>query len=75
MNTNMRKFKFGGVWMVTTVAVIAIIIAVNAVFSALSAKYALYLDLTKEQYYDISDATVDLLADVEDEIDIIFCAS
>jgi len=73
MNTNMRKFKFGGVWMVTTVAVIAIIIAVNAVFSALSAKYALYLDLTKEQYYDISDATVDLLADVEDEIDIIFC--
>lgn len=71
--SNIRKFKFGGVWVATTVIVIAIIIAFNAVFTALSSKFALYLDLTKAQYYDISEATDELLADIDDEIDIIFC--
>lgn len=71
--SNVRKFKFGGVWVATTVAVIAIIIALNAVFTALANRYALYLDLTQAQYYDISDATEELLGDIEDEIKIIFC--
>lgn len=71
--SNARKFKFGGVWIATTIAVIAIIIVFNAVFTAFSNRYALYIDLTKAQYYDISEATEELLSDVDDEIKILFC--
>ncbi len=68
-----RKFKYGSASVAFTVAFIAIVVALNAVFTALSARYTLYLDMTASNYYDISSATDDLLADVTDEITFIFC--
>lgn len=70
---NTRKFKYGGAAVAFTVAFIAVVIAFNAVFSALSTRFSLYIDMTATGYYDISEATDELLADVEDEITFIFC--
>lgn len=70
---NARKFRYGGAAIALTVAFIAAVILVNAVFSALSTRFGLYADMTKSGYYGISDATRDLLADVADDIEIIFC--
>ncbi len=72
-----RKFKFGAFAVGLTVTVIALVIAVNAVFSSLAAKFMWYTDMTKEKIYGISEATHDLLdaynGSNQFSISIVFC--
>ncbi|MCI8331632.1 MAG: hypothetical protein HFE78_02255 [Clostridiales bacterium] len=71
--TKQRKFKYGGAAVVFAAAFIAVIIIINAIFTAASNKYALYIDMTTSKYYGISDTTKDLLQDFNDDVTIIFC--
>ena len=68
-----RKFRYGGTGAALTVVFIAAVILVNAVFSVLCTRYALYAVMTTTGYFGISDRSRELLADVDDEIKFIFC--
>lgn len=72
-----RRLKFGALAVTLTVAVIALVIIINAVFSALAQKFMLYADMTKEKIYGITEQSMDLLDDYrgtkEFSISIVFC--
>ncbi len=73
-----RRLKFGAFAVGLTVAVVALVIVVNAVFSALATKYMWYVDMTAEKLYGISDESKLLLDDYRStqdfDIKIIFCS-
>ncbi len=69
----MKKFKYGGAAVAFTVVFVAVIVILNVIFSALSAHYTLYADMTQEKLYGISDTTKELLSDFTDDVEIIFC--
>lgn len=68
-----RKFKYGGISVLFMVSFIAVVIVINVIFTALATKFKLYIDMTSEGLYTITDVTKDLLKDVDDEVKIIFC--
>ncbi len=56
-----RRFRYGSMSVIITALVIAAVILLNVIFSALGAKYLWYIDMTRENLYTISDACYDLL--------------
>ncbi len=72
-----RRLKFGAFAVGLTVAVIALVVIINVVFSALSTKFMWYKDMTKEQIYGITQQSIDLLDDYRGtgdfKISIVFC--
>ena len=56
-----RKLRYGGVSAVLTALIVAAIILLNVAFSALSQKLTLYVDLTPEQLFTLSDEMIDLI--------------
>lgn len=72
-----RKFKYGSAALLFTVIVIALVIAVNAVFSALCNANRWFIDMTEEEIYSVSDASVEILNALNEREDlhvkIIFC--
>ena len=55
-----------------TALLIALVIVFNMGFFALANHFTWYADMTKDQIYSLSDATLDLLRDVEGETEIYF---
>ncbi|MCQ2427629.1 MAG: GldG family protein [Clostridia bacterium] len=68
-----RKFKYGSLAVLMTCVIIAAVILVNVLFTALASKFLWYTDLTSESLYTLSDAAVDAIKDIEQDVDIIFC--
>lgn len=57
-----RKFKHGSVSVALTVLIIAAVVIVNVIASALAARYSwMYIDMTSEQLYTLSDEAIELL--------------
>lgn len=68
-----KKLRYGTVSLAFTALFVAAVIALNVVFSALSAKYLWYIDMTSETLYSLSDECVELLDDIDNEVTILFC--
>ncbi|MBR6708421.1 MAG: GldG family protein [Clostridia bacterium] len=68
-----RKFRYGSVSVALTAAFIAAVVIINVIFTALSNKFMWYIDMTSESLYTVTQATWDALADVDEEVKIIFC--
>ncbi len=62
-----RKLRYGGMSALITALVIAIIIIVNVIFSALSQKFLWYADLTPELLYSMSDKALDIIEKGDEE--------
>ena len=62
-----RKLRYGGMSALLTALIIAVVIIVNVIFSALAQKFMWYADLTPELLYSLSDEAVDLVANGDDE--------
>ena len=56
-----RKLRYGGVTAVLTAAIIAIVIIVNIIFSALAQKNLWYTDLTPELFFTLSENCITLM--------------
>lgn len=56
-----RNLKYGGMAVALTAAFIAIVVVVNVIFTALSAKFNWYTDLTSAGIYSISNEFKDVL--------------
>ncbi|MBQ5602545.1 MAG: Gldg family protein [Clostridia bacterium] len=69
-----KKFKYGSLAVGLTAAVVAFIIILNAVFSALANHYFWYFDMTSGQIYQLSENTTKYLDKVNGkENDIVIC--
>ena len=68
------KFKYGASAAVFTSIVIIAAILVNLLASVLTDRFNLKADMTADRRYDISDATVEMLQNVENEITIYMLA-
>ena len=74
---NSKKFKHGSVSLALVIVIIAAVILINAIFTALSDKYLWYVDMTADSIYTLSDAAKDLLAkefNTDKPVKVIFCA-
>ena len=60
-----KKFRYGSLGAGITVAVIALIVIVNIIFSALANSFRWYFDMTAERYYDLSDRTLECLDGID----------
>ena len=72
-----KKFKYGSLGAGLTVAVIALLVIVNIIISALANNFSWYFDMTREKYYDVSDTTKNYLNSVDpslNDITIYFLA-
>ena len=59
---NNRKFKHGSVSVALTVLIIAAVVILNVIASALATRFSwMYLDMTAEGLYTLSDDCIDLL--------------
>ncbi len=56
-----RKLRYGGTSVALTALVIAVIIIINVIFSLIVQRYTLYLDLTPDLHFTISEETFNLL--------------
>ena len=69
-----KKFKYGASAMAFTAVVIVAVILLNILASALTDRFNLKADMTSDRRYDISDATVEMLKNVENDIEIYMLA-
>lgn len=69
---NSRKLKYGAVAILFSAAFIAVVIVANLIFTALDDKYNLKYDMTSDSIFTISQATEEILSDIDDEITIKF---
>ena len=71
-----KKFRHGSVSLALTVVVVAAVILVNAIFTALANKFLWYIDMTTEQVFTLTDDAKDILdgMDTDKEVLITMCA-
>lgn len=65
-----RRYKYGSLSIVFTVVFLALVIALNLVFSALSLSGDLTVDLTQEDFTSIGDESERLLSELGKDLDI-----
>lgn len=73
MKHDSRNLKYGGTAAAVSVILIAAIILINVIFTALSAKYSFYTDMTSQMTYTLSEEAKEVLSDVTEQVKIIFC--
>ena len=72
--TSSKKFRYGSAAIAFTVIFSAFIILLNAVFSFIADRNGgFYADLTTNRIYDLSEETMDVLSNLEQKVEIIFC--
>jgi len=69
-----RKFKYGSMATVFTIAFIAIVVIFNIIFTALASKYMWYVDMTDEQVFTLSDEAKEIMSDITNDVNIYFAA-
>lgn len=72
-----KKFKHGSVSVALVIVIIAAVILVNAIFTALARKNLWYIDMTPDEMYTLSDGAKKLLAaefKTDREVLVTFCA-
>ncbi|MDR0943272.1 MAG: GldG family protein [Ruminococcus sp.] len=67
---NTKKLKYGTLSIVVTVIVIAAVVLFNVIVGVLSEKQNLNIDLTSQQFYEISPETEDFLRQITQKIEI-----
>lgn len=67
-----KSFRYGSAATAFTCAFIAVILVFNIIFSALANRYMWYIDMTEEEIFTLSDAAKDILADIDEEVNIYF---
>ena len=69
-----KSFRYGSTATAFTAAFIAVVVVFNIIFTALANRYMWYIDMTKEEIFTLCDATKEILADVDEEINIYFAS-
>ncbi|MCM1226904.1 MAG: Gldg family protein [Clostridium sp.] len=67
---NKKKLKYGTLATIITVVFIAVIVVLNLIAGVLTDRKGLKIDLTKEQYYDISQESIDYIKTIKTDVEI-----
>lgn len=70
MKINSKKLKYGTAATVITIIVIAMVVLLNVIISALSDRYPMSFDLTPNGDFEISDETKNYVASLNEEVEI-----
>ncbi len=74
---NNRKLKYGSLAVALTCVCVALIVAFNVIFTALAQRFGWFVDMTKEQVFNLSESSIELLEGYREmdgfEIKFIFC--
>ncbi len=73
--TRSRRFRYGSVAVLFTAAVIALVLVLNIAFYALANHFNWYADMTNENLYGVSDASITAIESKAstDRYEILFC--
>ena len=69
---NKKVLKYSTASLILALVFIALAFAINLVAGIITQKFNLYVDLTEEELYTISDESFELLSDMDEEVRIIF---
>ncbi len=67
-----RKFRYGSVAIVFTVIFVAAVLILNVILTFIGRKNSLYADLTKEEFYTVSEASIGQLENIKEPVEIVF---
>ena len=67
----LRKLRYGGISAAITAGAVALIILINVISGVLYSKFPVMFDMTSDNKYTLSDASKDILKDVESPVEII----
>lgn len=71
-----KKFKYGSAAVVLTAVFCAFVILINALFTVISNKNGgFYIDLTEEKIYDLSAKSLEVISELDQSVEIIFCTT
>ena len=70
MKINSKKLKYGTAATVITIVVIAMVVLLNVIISALSGRYTMSFDLTPNGDFEISEETKNYVASLNEEVEI-----
>ena len=65
-----RKLRYGGTSVILTAAIVAVVVVINVLFTLLVQRYGLYVDLTPDLHFTISDECYDLIGKVDSKDDV-----
>ena len=68
---NVRKLKYGSAATAVTLIVIAVVVVVNVLISAIGERTDLTIDLTSESAFEISQETKDYIASLNEDVEIV----
>ncbi len=71
--THSRRFRYGSVALAFTAAVILLVIVANIAFTALASRFMWYADMTNENLYEVSDASITAVQSTPSRYEILFC--
>ncbi len=63
--TTGRKLRYGGTSVALTAAIVAVVVILNVLFTLLVQRYGLYVDLTPDLHFTISDECYDLIGKID----------
>lgn len=72
-STMSRSFRYGSVSTILSVVLIASIVLVNIIFSMLAEKFNWYYDMTAKKLFTLSNACLESLESVSEDVTIYFC--
>lgn len=67
-----RKFRYGSVAVIFTVVFVVAVLVLNLILTFVGTRFSLYLDLTKEEFYTVSDASHKQLENIKEPVEIVF---
>ena len=70
--TSSKSFKYGSVAIAFTCVFIAVVLAINVIITMLGNRFSLYVDMTSEEFYTVSDSSIEQLSGIESAVEIIF---
>ncbi len=70
-----RRFRYGSAAAALTATVVALVIIFNIIFGVLANRFRWYPDMTEEDVYGVSDASVEAIQAISSRFEIIFCAA
>lgn len=68
-----KRLHYSSLSVLLTVVVLAVLVVVNVIISALTTRNNWYLDMTQNDLFTVSDSTVTLLEDLQGNYEILFC--
>lgn len=67
-----KRFKYGSVAIAFSCVFVAIVLVINIIISALGNRFSLYVDMTGEELYTVSESSVQQLSDISTKVEIVF---